>query len=182
MTALGASVMRSSAAWAALYDGGFEEAITFLDESHAAAQNSERERETARQRELEQARKIAETERLRSEAQQREIRRLLWLAGGLAAALLAAVVALILMVRAMEIAEVERERERWGDPTCGVVACAGRFPSGSSARLGSRSPRELSSGFASRSVTWRSSSWMTTPRRGAVYTILMPHETTAYDL
>jgi WD40 repeat protein len=49
-------------AWARQYGGGFDEALAFLDSSCAAAEREEKEREAARQRELERARQLAETQ------------------------------------------------------------------------------------------------------------------------
>ena len=51
-----------NAAWAELYDGGFDAAMRFLDQSREAAQREEKEREAARQRELERAQKFAEAQ------------------------------------------------------------------------------------------------------------------------
>lgn len=89
-----------NAAWAALYGGGFEEAMIFLEESQATAEKAEQEREAARQRELDQAREIAEAQRLRAAEQKRAAGRLRWLVGGLAVALVAAVIALLMAVSA----------------------------------------------------------------------------------
>ncbi len=53
---------RPNAAWAEQYGGGFDEAMAFLDMSREVAQREEKEREAARQRELERARQFAETQ------------------------------------------------------------------------------------------------------------------------
>lgn len=92
-----------NAAWAELHGGGFDETMSFLDESHAAAERVEREREVARQREVDQGRDLAETQRLRAAEQERAAGRLRWLVGGLAVALVAAVVALVIAARALEL-------------------------------------------------------------------------------
>ena len=51
-----------NSAWASQYGGSFDEAMTFLDASRAAAERAEMEREAARQRELENARQLAQTQ------------------------------------------------------------------------------------------------------------------------
>jgi formylglycine-generating enzyme required for sulfatase activity/tetratricopeptide (TPR) repeat protein len=51
-----------NAVWAEQYGGGFAEAMAFLEESRAAAERAEQERESARQRELERARHLAEAQ------------------------------------------------------------------------------------------------------------------------
>jgi hypothetical protein len=53
---------RPNAAWADRYRPGFGAAMAFLDSSREAAEREEREREAARQRELEHARQLAETQ------------------------------------------------------------------------------------------------------------------------
>ncbi len=77
-------------AWADQYGGGFDEAMTFLDRSSGAARQKEEDREAARQHELEQAKALADAERLRAEEQQKGARRLRKL---LAAAAVIAVIA-----------------------------------------------------------------------------------------
>ena len=47
-------------AWARQYGGGYEGAMAFLDQSRENAERAERDRDTARQRELAQAKKLAE--------------------------------------------------------------------------------------------------------------------------
>src|SRR5207245_11174907 len=51
-----------NSAWAGQYGGGFDEAMAFLDTSREAAEHEEKEREAARQHELERARQLAETQ------------------------------------------------------------------------------------------------------------------------
>jgi formylglycine-generating enzyme required for sulfatase activity/WD40 repeat protein/energy-coupling factor transporter ATP-binding protein EcfA2 len=58
-----------NAAWAELYGGGFETAMGFLEKSHEVAEAAEVEREAARQRELKQAKELAEEQSLRAEEQ-----------------------------------------------------------------------------------------------------------------
>lgn len=67
---------RPNEAWAARYHPGFASAISFLKESQQAQLADERAREEARQRELEQAHKLAEVERQRAESEQQAARRL----------------------------------------------------------------------------------------------------------
>ena len=50
-------------AWADRYYSGYNDAMTFLEESHQTSIAEEKEREEARKRELEQARRLAEEER-----------------------------------------------------------------------------------------------------------------------
>ncbi|NIP94955.1 MAG: hypothetical protein GWO24_16525, partial [Akkermansiaceae bacterium] len=53
---------RPNEAWAKQYGGEFATAMDFLEESERAARKAEREAEEARQRELEQATALAETQ------------------------------------------------------------------------------------------------------------------------
>jgi hypothetical protein len=53
---------RPNAAWAERYRPGFAAAIAFLDASHGAAEREEKEREAGRQRELERAQQLAESQ------------------------------------------------------------------------------------------------------------------------
>ena len=73
-----------NSAWAGQYGGGFAEATAFLDTSREAAEREANERETARQRELEQARIVAQAERARAETETRAARRLRALLAGTA--------------------------------------------------------------------------------------------------
>ena len=70
-------------AWAGQYGGGFTEAMAFLDTSRETAERAEKEREAARQRELEQAHALAEAQRLRVLEQQRAAVRMRWLVGAM---------------------------------------------------------------------------------------------------
>ena len=63
-----------NAEWAEQYGGDFETAIGFLETSNAETEAERHAREAARQRELEQARQLAEAQRLRLEQQQRAAR------------------------------------------------------------------------------------------------------------
>jgi WD40 repeat protein/tetratricopeptide (TPR) repeat protein/energy-coupling factor transporter ATP-binding protein EcfA2 len=73
-----------NSAWAGQVGGRFDEAMAFLDTSREAAEREENQREAARQRELERARQLAET-------QVRVARLFKRFAGGLAVALCLAV-------------------------------------------------------------------------------------------
>jgi hypothetical protein len=75
---------RPNAAWAEQYGGGYEAALTFLDQSREAAEAEERAREAGFQREIEQAKRLAEAERRRLEVQRRAAKRLRVFAAGLA--------------------------------------------------------------------------------------------------
>ncbi|MHC4821560.1 MAG: nSTAND1 domain-containing NTPase, partial [Planctomycetota bacterium] len=93
--------------WAAQYGGGFDTAAAFLEESHKAGVAAEEDKEAARQRELEQAKVLAEAERLRAEEQQlraeqqkRAAIRLRWLLVGSLTMGVAALVAFIFAQRA----------------------------------------------------------------------------------
>ena len=67
---------RPNIAWADQYGGHFAEAMAYLEWSRDAAEREENEREAARRRELEQARALAENERLRAEENARSSRRM----------------------------------------------------------------------------------------------------------
>lgn len=67
---------RPNRAWAERYHPGFAHAMDFLDSSQQAQLAEEREHESARQRELEQARMLAEAQRQRAEAETNSARRL----------------------------------------------------------------------------------------------------------
>jgi WD40 repeat protein len=101
--------------WAGQYGGHFETAIGFLEASSAEAQAERQAREAARQHELDQARQLAEAQRLRLEQQRRAARRLRAMIAGLAAvALLAGLAcasALIANQRANVLAAIARQNE-----------------------------------------------------------------------
>jgi tetratricopeptide (TPR) repeat protein len=67
---------RPNAAWAERYRPGFVHAMEFLEASQQAGVAEDQAREAARQRELEQARIVAEAERARAETETRAARRL----------------------------------------------------------------------------------------------------------
>ncbi len=98
-----------NAAWAGQYGGHFEKALAFLETSSAAAQAELQAKEAARQRELDQARQLAEVQKLRLEQQQRSARRLRVMIGGVAGiaviAIVACAFALIANQRANTLAE-----------------------------------------------------------------------------
>jgi Protein kinase domain len=73
-----------NAEWAEQYGGDFETAIGFLETSNADAESERLSKEAARQRELEQARQLAEAQQLRLEQQQQAARRLRKMIAGLA--------------------------------------------------------------------------------------------------
>jgi WD40 repeat protein/Flp pilus assembly protein TadD len=99
-----------NADWAKLYEGDFEVAIRFLEASQAEAHAEQHAKELARQRELEQARRLAEVQQERLEQQQRSARKLRKLIGGLAVVALlagvACVIALIAHNRATHLAAI----------------------------------------------------------------------------
>jgi WD40 repeat protein len=72
-----------NAAWAQRYHAGFELAVAFLEKSAAAKRSEDQARETARQKELEQAKALAKTQRRRAEEQIRFAARLKWFVRGL---------------------------------------------------------------------------------------------------
>src|SRR5262245_8755933 len=72
-----------NATWAARYHSGFDQAITFLENSGAAKRAEAEAVEAARQKELDQAKGLAEAERQRAEQQVRFAARLKWLVRGL---------------------------------------------------------------------------------------------------
>lgn len=63
-------------AWAERYDGRFDDAMAFLDQSEAAHRRAESEKEAAHQHELEQARALAAEKELRFQEQRLAVRRL----------------------------------------------------------------------------------------------------------
>lgn len=99
-----------NAEWAEQYGGQIESAIRFLDASNAAEESELQAREAARQRELEQARQLAEAQRQRLEQQQLAARKLRKLIGGLAVVALiagiACAVALIANNKANKLAKL----------------------------------------------------------------------------
>ena len=98
-----------NAAWAERYRAGFGEAVAFLEASQQAHVEEEQAREAARQRELEQAKKLAEAERSRAEVQQRSARRLRGMVGGLAVVAAIAVGASVVALQARRDAQQNAE-------------------------------------------------------------------------
>ena len=94
--------------WALRYSPGFDQAISFLEQSEQSAHEADREREAARQRELEQAQALAAAETQRASMQQRAARRLRILSAGVASV---AVIALIAFIFAL-FAQKESKRQR----------------------------------------------------------------------
>lgn len=101
--------------WAELYGGDFAEAIAFLETSHSAVKAEEEAKEAARERELEQARRLAEAQQWRLEQQKLAAQKLRKTIAGLAAiaaiALVACFAALISNGRANRLADVARQNE-----------------------------------------------------------------------
>ena len=99
-------------AWAHRYHAGFTTAMEFLDKSWAEAHAEEEAREAARKRELEQARKLAESERKRAEVQAKAKKRVDILLAGISVALLIAVGMYLYAEKQREIAENNEELAR----------------------------------------------------------------------
>jgi WD40 repeat protein/tetratricopeptide (TPR) repeat protein len=101
--------------WAEQYGGDFESAIGFLEASNAEAEAERHSREAARQRELDQARQLAEAQRLRLDQQRRAAHRLRLMIAGLAAVALVAgvacVAALLANQRAVKLAFAAQQNE-----------------------------------------------------------------------
>jgi WD40 repeat protein len=89
---------RPNQVWAERYRPGFESAMKFLQASDQAERAEAEAREAARQRELSQAKQLADVQR-------RSAQRLRWLVSGLAVVALFAVVATINAVRARRLAD-----------------------------------------------------------------------------
>ena len=98
-----------TAAWAELYGGGFERAMTFLAASNALREKETQEREAHQRRQLdyEKTLALAEEQKLRIAVQNKATRRLRALMMALAVLLAAALLASYLAVKQ------EREAERW---------------------------------------------------------------------
>jgi len=97
-------------AWAQRYHAGFDTAMTFLHQSWETAHAEEEAREAARQRELEQAKKLADSERKRAAVQARAKKRLYVLLAGISAALMVAVGMYIYAEGQRELAETNRQQ------------------------------------------------------------------------
>jgi len=104
-----------NAQWAEQYGGHFQTAIGFLESSSAEAEAERQAKEAVRQRELEQARQLAEAQHLRLEQQRRAAKRLRKLIAGLAVvaliAGLACAAALIANQKANTLADIARQNE-----------------------------------------------------------------------
>jgi WD40 repeat protein/Flp pilus assembly protein TadD/energy-coupling factor transporter ATP-binding protein EcfA2 len=84
-----------NAAWGARFDGDYDVALSFLEQSSEAKQAAETAAESARQRELEQAQALAAAETQRATLQQRAARRMRYLSAGAATIAVAALVAFV---------------------------------------------------------------------------------------
>jgi len=89
-----------TAAWGERYRSGFHLALEFLQTSDAAGRADEIAAEEQRQRELEQAKALADAEHQRAELQQKSVARLRLLSGGVAVVAVVAVVASVLAFNA----------------------------------------------------------------------------------
>ena len=100
-------------AWGERYRSGFHLAVEFLQASDAAGRADEIAAEAQRQRELEQARALADAEHQRAELQQKSVSRLRRLSGGVAIiallALLASVFAFQARTRALDARQIAAE-------------------------------------------------------------------------
>jgi WD40 repeat protein/DNA-binding SARP family transcriptional activator len=100
----------------------------FLEASKELAQRRESEREAARQRELEAARRLAEAEKQRAEEQVRSSRRLRWLALGLAALLLLASLSALFALQQTKRAEHETRQATGRELAAAAVGNLGVDP------------------------------------------------------
>jgi hypothetical protein len=101
---------RPNATWAEQYDGNFEGAMAFLQASSDAAQEENRAHEAARQRELEQARALAEAERQRAKQQAQFAARLKWFVRGLGLVAMMALAAMLFAFAARREAQENATR------------------------------------------------------------------------
>jgi len=92
-------------AWGGRYHPEYDQAIRFLDESAEAKQRIEKEKEEARQRELEQAKRLARAEQERAEEQTRSAGKLKKLAAVVGLAAVLAMVATVFALNAREQAQ-----------------------------------------------------------------------------
>ncbi len=99
-----------TAAWGERYRPGFHLALEFLQASDAAGRADEIAAEEQRQRELEQARALADAEYQRAELQQKSVSRLRLLSGGVAIVALLAVFASVFAFQARTRALVARQQ------------------------------------------------------------------------
>jgi WD40 repeat protein/tetratricopeptide (TPR) repeat protein len=95
-----------TAFWAGRYYEGFDTATEFLAESRKARDADREWLETSRRKELEQARALAEGERLRAEQQATAGHRLKWMVRGLGLVAMIAVLALVMALTARRQAEI----------------------------------------------------------------------------
>ncbi|MBQ10901.1 MAG: hypothetical protein CMJ45_05065 [Planctomyces sp.] len=89
-----------TAAWGERYLSGFHLALEFLNASEEAGRAEEIAAEEQRQRELEQARALADAEHQRAELQQKSVARMRMLSGGVAVVAVLAVIASVFAFRA----------------------------------------------------------------------------------
>lgn len=99
---------RPNQAWAERYRAGFDHAMEFLERSHQAQLADEQAHEVSRQRELEQARQLAEAQQQRAEIEQRTSRRLRGLAVVMAVVAVFAVGASVVAFRSWQDADAAR--------------------------------------------------------------------------
>src|SRR5262249_26790977 len=92
-------------AWAERYHAGFAQALSFLETSRDVQHAEKQQAEAARQRELEQAKKLAEAERRRAQEQKRAAQRLKWMFSGVAVIAGVALVAFGLALAARQQAQ-----------------------------------------------------------------------------
>ena len=95
-------------AWGRRYHLEYDQAIKFLDESAEAKQRIEKEKEEARQRELEQAKRLAKAEKARAEEQERSAGKLRKLAAVVGLVAVLAIVATVFALNARKEAQFER--------------------------------------------------------------------------
>jgi WD40 repeat protein len=101
-----------TAAWADRYHTGFSASLAFLNASSEASHAEEAAKEAARQRELNQAKALADAERRRAEDEALHAERLRWLVRGLGLALLLAIIATFFAIRARNSARESEGRAR----------------------------------------------------------------------
>ncbi|MCP4951594.1 MAG: hypothetical protein GY922_07065, partial [Proteobacteria bacterium] len=93
-------------AWGRRYHLEYDQAIKFLDESAEAKQRIEKEKEEARQRELEQAKRLAKAEKARAEEQERSAGKLRKLAAVVGLVAVLAIVATVFALNARKEAQL----------------------------------------------------------------------------
>lgn len=94
-----------NAAWAARYEGNFEAAMAYLQQSVDSAEQETRAQEAARRKELELAKSLAAAERQRAEQQSAFAQRLRWLVRGLGVVVVLAIGAMLFALSARREAQ-----------------------------------------------------------------------------